>query len=198
MASGKNVKILVMDTEVYSNTGGQMSKATPMGAVALFAAAGKSMPKKDLGMIAMTYGNIYVAQINLGANMNQAVQALAEAEAYDGPALVIAYAHCIAHGIDMSKGLLEAKKAVQSGRWILYRYNPALKEQGLNPLKIDSGEPTIALKDFMSGENRFKTLMKNNPERAERLLKIAEQEYAYRRKLYKELAALGDGEEAKK
>ena len=199
LASGKNVKILVMDTEVYSNTGGQMSKATPMGAVALFAAAGKSMPKKDLGMIAMTYGNIYVAQINLGANMNQAVQALAEAEAYDGPALVIAYAHCIAHGIDMSKGLLEAKKAVQSGRWILYRYNPALKEQGLNPLKIDSGEPTIALKDFMSGENRFKTLMKNNPERAERLLKIAEQEYAYRRKLYKELAALpGDGEEAKK
>ena len=199
LASGKNVKILVMDTEVYSNTGGQMSKATPMGAVALFAAAGKSMPKKDLGMIAMTYGNIYVAQINLGANMNQAVQALAEAEAYDGPALVIAYAHCIAHGIDMSKGLLEAKKAVQSGRWILYRYNPALKEQGLNPLKIDSGEPTIALKDFMSGENRFKTLMKNNPERAERLLKIAEEEYAYRRKLYKELAALpGDGEEAKK
>ena len=199
LASGKNVKILVMDTEVYSNTGGQMSKATPMGAVALFAAAGKSMPKKDLGMIAMTYGNIYVAQINLGANMNQAVQALAEAEAYDGPALVIAYAHCIAHGIDMSKGLLEAKKAVQSGRWILYRYNPALKEQGLNPLKIDSGEPTIALKDFMSGENRFKTLMKNNPERAERLLKIAEEEYAYRRKLYKELAALpGTSEEAKK
>ncbi len=199
LASGKNVKILVMDTEVYSNTGGQMSKATPMGAVALFAAAGKSMPKKDLGMIAMTYGNIYVAQINLGANMNQAVQALAEAEAYDGPALVIAYAHCIAHGIDMSKGLLEAKKAVQSGRWILYRYNPALKEQGLNPLKIDSGEPTIALKDFMSGENRFKTLMKNNPERAERLLKIAEEEYAYRRKLYKELAALpGASDEAKK
>ena len=179
-----------MDTEVYSNTGGQMSKATPMGAVALFAAAGKSMPKKDLGMIAMTYGNIYVAQICLGANMNQAVQALAEAEAYDGPALVIAYAHCIAHGIDMSKGLLEAKKAVQSGRWILYRYNPALKAQGLNPLKVDSGEPTIALKDFMSGENRFKALMKNNPARAEQLLKIAEAEYAYRRNLYKQLAAL--------
>ncbi|MDD6173681.1 MAG: pyruvate:ferredoxin (flavodoxin) oxidoreductase [Elusimicrobia bacterium] len=199
LASGKNVKVLVMDTEVYSNTGGQMSKATPMGAVALFAAAGKSMPKKDLGMIAMTYGNIYVAQICLGANMNQAVQALAEAEAYDGPAIVIAYAHCIAHGIDMSKGLLEAKKAVQSGRWILYRYNPALKEQGLNPLKVDSGEPTIALKDFMSGENRFKALMKNNPARAEQLLKIAEAEYAYRRNLYKQLAALpGQKEEEAK
>ena len=181
---------MVMDTEVYSNTGGQMSKATPMGAVALFAAAGKSMPKKDLGMIAMTYGNIYVAQVCLGANMNQAVQALAEAEAYDGPALVVCYSHCIAHGIDMSKGLLEAKKAVQSGRWILYRYNPALKAQGLNPLKIDSGEPVISLKEFMSGENRFKALMKNNPERAEQLLKIAEAEYAYKRTLYKQLAAL--------
>lgn len=190
LASGKNIKIMVMDTEVYSNTGGQMSKATPMGAVALFAAAGKSMPKKDLGMIAMTYGNIYVAQVCLGANMNQAVQALAEAEAYDGPALVVCYSHCIAHGIDMSKGLLEAKKAVQSGRWILYRYNPALKAQGLNPLKIDSGEPVISLKEFMSGENRFKALMKNNPERAEQLLKIAEAEYAYKRNLYKQLAAL--------
>lgn len=200
LASGKNIKIMVMDTEVYSNTGGQMSKATPMGAVALFAAAGKSMPKKDLGMIAMTYGNIYVAQVCLGANMNQAVQALAEAEAYDGPALVVCYSHCIAHGIDMSKGLLEAKKAVQSGRWILYRYNPALKAQGLNPLKIDSGEPVISLKDFMSGENRFKALMKNNPERAEQLLKIAEAEYAYKRNLYKQLAALpaANAETAKK
>ena len=200
LASGKNIKIMVMDTEVYSNTGGQMSKATPMGAVALFAAAGKSMPKKDLGMIAMTYGNIYVAQVCLGANMNQAVQALAEAEAYDGPALVVCYSHCIAHGIDMSKGLLEAKKAVQSGRWILYRYNPALKAQGLNPLKIDSGEPVISLKEFMSGENRFKALMKNNPERAEQLLKIAEAEYAYKRTLYKQLAALpaANAETAKK
>lgn len=190
LASGKNVKVLVMDTEVYSNTGGQMSKATPMGAVALFAAGGKTMPKKDLGMISMTYGNIYVAQICLGANMNQAVQALAEAEAYDGPAIVIAYSHCIAHGIDMSKGLMEAKKAVQSGRWILYRYNPALKAQGINPLKIDSGEPTVSLADFMGGENRFKTLMKADPEKAARLLKLAEAEYAYKRNLYKQLAAL--------
>ena len=148
------------------------------------------MPKKDLGMISMTYGNIYVAQICLGANMNQAVQALAEAEAYDGPAIVIAYAHCIAHGIDMSKGLLEAKKAVQSGRWILYRYNPTLKAQGINPLKVDSGEPTVTLQDFMGGENRFKTLMKADPEKAAKLLKIAEAEYAFKRNLYKQLAAL--------
>ncbi|MDR1684807.1 MAG: pyruvate:ferredoxin (flavodoxin) oxidoreductase [Elusimicrobiota bacterium] len=190
LASGKNIKILVMDTEVYSNTGGQMSKATPMGAVALFAAGGKTMPKKDLGMISMTYGNIYVAQVNLGANMNQAVQALAEAEAYDGPAIVIAYSHCIAHGIEMSKGLLEAKKAVQSGRWILYRFNPELKAKGVNPLKIDSGEPTLTLEDFMYGENRFKSLAKANPEKAESLLKIAKQEYNWRRSVYKQLAAM--------
>jgi len=148
------------------------------------------MPKKDLGMIAMTYGNIYVAQVALGANMNQTVQALAEAEAYDGPALVICYSHCIAHGIDMSKGLLEAKKAVQSGRWILYRFNPALKAQGLNPLKVDSGEPIIPLADYLGGETRFKNLAKMNPERAAALTKIAEEEYAYKRKLYKQLAAL--------
>ena len=190
LASGKKIKIMVMDTEVYSNTGGQMSKATPMGAVALFAAGGKQMPKKDLGMIAMTYGNIYVAQVSLGANMNQAVQALAEAEAYDGPALVICYSHCIAHGIDMSKGLLEAKKAVQSGRWILYRFNPALKEKGLNPLKVDSGEPTISLEEFMSGENRFKSLMKTNPEKASALIKLAEQEYKWRRSVYKQLSQM--------
>jgi pyruvate-ferredoxin/flavodoxin oxidoreductase len=190
LASGKNVKILVMDTEVYSNTGGQMSKATPMGAVAQFAAAGKTMPKKDLGMISMTYGNIYVAQICMGANMNQAVQALAEAEAYDGPAIVIAYAHCIAHGIDMSKGMLEAKKAVQSGRWILYRFNPELKAKGLNPLKIDSGEPTTTVADFMAGENRFKSLAKANPERAAKLLELATAEYNWRRSVYKQLSAM--------
>jgi pyruvate-ferredoxin/flavodoxin oxidoreductase len=179
-----------MDTEVYSNTGGQMSKATPKGAVALFAAGGKTMPKKDLGMISMTYGNIYVAQICMGANMNQAVTALAEAEAYDGPAIVIAYSHCIAHGIDMSKGMLEAKKAVQSGRWILYRFNPALKDKGLNPLKIDSGEPTTTVEDFMNGENRFKLLSKANPQQAKKLLDEAVSEYNYRRNVYKQLAAI--------
>jgi len=190
LASGKNVKVLVLDTEVYSNTGGQMSKATPKGAVALFAAGGKMTPKKDLGMISMTYGNIYVAQINMGANMNQAVQALAEAEAYDGPAIVIAYSHCIAHGIDMSKGMLEAKKAVQSGRWILYRFNPALKAQGLNPLKLDSGEPTATVADFYGSENRFKTLAKTNPEAAKVLLEQATAEYNDRRNTYKQLAAM--------
>jgi pyruvate-ferredoxin/flavodoxin oxidoreductase len=179
-----------MDTEVYSNTGGQMSKATPLGAVALFAAAGKRLPKKDLGMISMTYGNIYVAQIALGANMNQAVQALAEAEAYEGPAIVIAYAHCIAHGIDMSKGMGEVKKAVQSGRWILYRYNPELAKQGQNPLKIDSPEPVIGLGDFMGGETRFKALFKANPELAAQLQKEAQANYNWRRSVYKQLAAM--------
>ena len=192
LASGKNVKILVLDTEVYSNTGGQMSKATPLGAKALFAAGGKTMPKKDLGMIAMTYGNIYVAQVAMGANMNQAIQALAEADAYDGPALVIAYSHCIAHGIDMSKGMGEAKRAVQAGRWILYRYNPEMRYEGKNPLKVDSplGAPTLPLADYMAGENRFKGLMRDNPELAQELIKRAESEYAWRRDLYKQLAAI--------
>ena len=196
LASGKNVKILVLDTEVYSNTGGQMSKATPLGAKALFAAGGKTMPKKDLGMIAMTYGNIYVAQVAMGANMNQAIQALAEADAYDGPALVIAYSHCIAHGIDMSKGMGEAKRAVQAGRWILYRYNPEMRYEGKNPLKVDSplGAPTLPLADYMSGENRFKGLMRDNPELAQELIKRAESEYAWRRDLYKQLAAIEPNE----
>ena len=192
LASGKNIKILVLDTEVYSNTGGQMSKATPLGAKALFAAGGKQMPKKDLGMIAMTYGNIYVAQVAMGANMNQTIQALAEADAYDGPALVIAYSHCIAHGIDMSKGMGEAKRAVQAGRWILYRFNPEARYEGKNPLHVDSplGAPTLPLADYMSGENRFKGLMRDNPELAKELIKRAESEYAWRRDLYKQLAAI--------
>ena len=188
LASGKNVKVLVLDTEVYSNTGGQMSKSTPMGAVAQFAAGGKTMPKKDLGMISMTYGNIYVAQISMGANMNQVVQAFTEAEAYDGPAIIIAYSHCIAHGIDMGKGMGEGKKAVQSGRWILYRFNPALKAQGKNPLTLDSGAPTIKLEEFESSENRFQSLAKSNPEVAARLMKLAQAEYDWRRSVYEQLA----------
>ncbi|MDD4005373.1 MAG: pyruvate:ferredoxin (flavodoxin) oxidoreductase [Elusimicrobiaceae bacterium] len=190
LASGKNVKILVLDTEVYSNTGGQMSKSTPLGAVAAFAAGGKRMPKKDLGMIAMTYGNIYVAQIALGANYNQAVQALAEAEAYDGPALIIAYSHCIAHGIEMGSGMNEQKKAVQSGRWPLFRFNPALRAEGRNPLKLDSGEATIKLEDFMMGENRFRSLKTIDPVAAAQLLKQAEAEYKWRLSVYKQLAAM--------
>ena len=192
--------ILVLDTEVYSNTGRQMSKATPLGAKALFAAGGKTMPKKDLGMIAMTYGNIYVAQIAMGANMNQAIQAIAEADAYDGPALVIAYSHCIAHGIDMSKGMGEAKRAVQAGRWILYRFNPEARYEGKNPLHVDSplGAPTLPLADYMSGENRFKGLMRDNPELAKKLIKQAESEYAWRRDLYKQLAAIQPAEKLEK
>ena len=200
LASGKNIKILVLDTEVYSNTGGQMSKATPLGAKALFAAGGKTMPKKDLGMIAMTYGNIYVAQVAMGANMNQTIQALAEADAYDGPALVIAYAHCIAHGIDMSKGMGEAKRAVQAGRWILYRFNPEARYEGKNPLHVDSplGAPTLPLAEYMGGENRFKGLMRDNPELAKELIKRAESEYAWRRDLYKQLAAIEPTEKVEK
>ncbi len=200
LASGKNIKILVLDTEVYSNTGGQMSKATPLGAKALFAAGGKKTPKKDLGMIAMTYGNIYVAQVAMGANMNQTIQALAEADAYDGPALVIAYSHCIAHGIDMSKGMGEAKRAVQAGRWILYRFNPEARYEGKNPLHVDSPltAPTLPLADYMSGENRFKGLMRDNPELAKELIKHAESEYAWRRDLYKQLAAIQPAEKVVK
>ena len=190
LASGRNVHVMVLDTEVYSNTGGQMSKSTPMGAVALFAAGGKTLPKKDLGMIAMTYGNIYVAQISMGANYAQTVKAIAEAEAYDGPSLVIAYSHCIAHGIDMATAMNEQKKAVTSGRWPLYRYNPALKAQGKNPLVIDSGEPTTSVEDFMMGENRFRALHKSNPETAKRLMALASAEYKMKLSLYKQMAAM--------
>ena len=190
LASGRKVRALVLDTEVYSNTGGQMSKSTPLGAVALFAAGGKPLPKKDLGMIAMTYGNIYVAQIALGANYQQAVKAMAEAEAFDGPSIIIAYCHCIAHGIDMRSGMNEQKKAVASGRWPLYRFNPALRAQGKNPLAIDSAEPSISAADFMMGENRFRALHKSNPERALRLLKLAEAEYKWRLSVYRQIAAM--------
>ena len=190
LASGRKVRVLVLDTEVYSNTGGQMSKATPLGAVAQFAAGGKPNPKKDLGMISMTYGNIYVAQVAMGADYNQTVKAFAEAEAYDGPSIIIAYSHCIAHGIDMGSGMNEQKKAVQSGRWPLFRYNPALRAQGKNPLTIDSKPPTISVADFMNGENRFRTLQKTNPEVAARLAKLAEAEYAWRLSVYQQIAAM--------
>ena len=190
LATGRKVRIMVLDTEVYSNTGGQMSKATPLGAVAQFAAGGKPLPKKDLAMISMTYGNIYVAQIAMGADYNQTVKALAEAEAYDGPSIVIAYSHCIAHGIDMGSGMNEQKKAVQSGRWPLFRYNPALKAQGKNPLTIDSKPPTISVADFMNGENRFRTLQKSNPEVAKRLAVLADAEYKWRLSVYQQIAAM--------
>lgn len=190
LASGKNVKVLVMDTEVYSNTGGQMSKATPYGAVAKFAAGGKPMPKKDLGMISMTYGNIYVAKIAIGSNPAHALKALIEAENYDGPAIVIAYSHCIAHGIDMAEGLNEQKKAVNSGHWPLYRFNPDNIAQGKNPLTMDSKEPTIKLTDYAYGENRFRMLQKSNPEASKMLLEKGQKEVTLRYSIFKQIAGM--------
>ncbi|RJP61703.1 MAG: pyruvate:ferredoxin (flavodoxin) oxidoreductase [Candidatus Auribacter fodinae] len=189
LASGKNVNVLVLDTEVYSNTGGQMSKSTPRAATAKFASAGKLMPKKDLGMIAMSYGTIYVAKIALGANPNQAVRAFMEAEAYDGPSLIIAYAHCIAHGINMTTGLDEQKKAVNSGHWPLFRYNPMLSGTQ-NPLQLDSREPSISFKDYAGGENRYRSLYQANPEQAEELLSLAEHDVKNRFRLYQQLASI--------
>jgi len=170
LASGYNVNVLVLDTEVYSNTGGQASKSTPIGAVAKFAAKGKASPKKDLGLIAMAYGNIYVARVAMGADDVQTLRAFMEAEAYDGPSLIIAYSHCIAHGIDMRKGLEQQKLAVQTGYWPLYRYNPKLAAEGKNPLIIDSKDPSLPLEKFVYNETRYRMLMQSDPERAEMLL----------------------------
>lgn len=190
LASGKNVNVLVLDTEVYSNTGGQMSKATPMGAIAKFAAAGKPLFKKDLALQMMSYGNIYVAVVALGANPFQTMKAFIEAEQYNGPSLIIAYSHCIAHGINMTKGMNEQKKAVLSGYWPLLRFNPELVKEGKNPLQIDSKEPTLPLEDYMYGENRFKALKAANPERAKMLLDLAQEEVLKRFKRYEYLAKM--------
>jgi pyruvate-ferredoxin/flavodoxin oxidoreductase len=173
LASGRNVNVLVLDTEVYSNTGGQMSKSTPRGAVAKFAAGGKPAAKKDLALMAMSYGYVYVARISIGANPRQAIKAFLEAEAYDGPSLIIAYSHCIAHGINMQKGLDQQKLAVQSGHWMLSRYNPELAEKGENPLVIDSKPPAILLKQYAYNETRYKMLTLSKPEEAEKLMKLA-------------------------
>jgi len=196
IASGKNVNILVLDTEVYSNTGGQASKSTPIGAVAQFAAGGKTMAKKDLGMMAMAYGHVYVANVSL-ANPSQVVKAFIEAEAHDGPSIIIAYAHCIAHGINMTTGVDEQKKVVSSGYWPLYRYNPALAAEGENPLQLDSKAPTTSFEDFANGENRYKVLKKINPEAADQLMKKASAWTADRFEYYRKLAALSYGGEEK-
>jgi pyruvate-ferredoxin/flavodoxin oxidoreductase len=188
LASGRNVNILVLDTEVYSNTGGQASKSTPRGAVAKFAAKGKGMPKKDLGLLAMAYGNVYVAHVAMGANDQQTLRAFLEAEAYDGPSLIIAYSHCIAHGIEMSKGMEQQKLAVQSGYWPLYRYNPELHAEGKNPLTLDSKEPTISLEKFAYNETRFRMLLQSNEERAESLMKLAQHDVRDRWHHYQDLA----------
>ena len=177
LASGENVNVLVFDTEVYSNTGGQSSKATPVGAVAKFAASGKKVKKKDLAQIAMAYGYIYVAQIAMGANPAQTIKALKEAESYDGPSLIIAYAPCINHGVKagMNKSMPEMRNAVRSGYWNLLRYDPRLAEQGKNPLMLDSSKPTENYQDFLMGEVRYNSLKLRFPEQAEALFKKGEE-----------------------
>ncbi|MBU1260536.1 MAG: pyruvate:ferredoxin (flavodoxin) oxidoreductase [Planctomycetes bacterium] len=194
LASGKDVNVLVLDTEVYSNTGGQMSKSTPRAAVAQFAADGKPVAKKDLAMLAMTYGSIYVARIALGASPVQAVRAFAEAESYKGPSLILAYSHCIAHGYNLLNGYEHQKQAVASGYWPLYRYNPALKAEGKNPLQLDSKAPTVSFADYAYSENRYRTLKGSNPERAAELMKLATQDVAERFNLIQQLANLQCGQ----
>jgi pyruvate-ferredoxin/flavodoxin oxidoreductase len=190
LACGKDINALVLDTEVYSNTGGQMSKSTPLGAIARFAEAGKPMGKKDLGLMAITYGNVYVAKVAMGANMSQAVKAFNEADAYEGSSLIIAYSHCIAQGIDMSNGLEEQKRAVESGAWVLYRYNPQLAAQGKNPLILDSKEPTLDIGDYMYNELRFRALKLTNPEKALLYLDQARADAKRRYHFYKHLAEM--------
>ncbi|MDZ8227020.1 pyruvate:ferredoxin (flavodoxin) oxidoreductase [Nostoc sp. ChiVER01] len=188
IASGRNVNILIMDTEVYSNTGGQSSKATPRAAVAKYAASGKPAPKKDLGMIAMTYGNVYVASVALGARDEHTLKAFLEAEAYDGPSIIIAYSHCIAHGINMTTGMNHQKTLVESGRWLLYRHNPELLKQGKNPLQLDMRSPTQSVEHSMYQENRFKMLTKSKPDVAKHLLEQAQAEVDTRWQMYQYLA----------
>jgi pyruvate-ferredoxin/flavodoxin oxidoreductase len=188
LASGKNVNILVLDTEVYSNTGGQMSKSTARGAVAKFAAAGKPYAKKDLALMALSYGNVYVARVAMGANDAQTVRAFLEAESYEGPSLIIAYSHCIEHGIDMSKGMHNQKLAVDTGYWPLFRYNPKLLAEGKNPMKLDSKPPKLPFTEFASVEQRFKILQKINPARAKELLNLEQEDIERRWKQYELLA----------
>jgi pyruvate-ferredoxin/flavodoxin oxidoreductase len=193
LASGRNVNILVLDTEVYSNTGGQASKSTPRAAVAKFAMGGKRMPKKDLGLIAMSYGYVYVARIAMGANDQQTLRALLEAESYDGPSLIIAYSHCIAHGYDMAKGLEQQKLAVQSGHWPMYRYDPRLAEHGQNPLIIESKEPSIPISQYAYNETRYKMLTQLDEVRAEELMQEAQRDAKSRWTLYQQMAAMHYG-----
>ncbi len=188
LASGKNINLLVLDTGVYSNTGGQCSKATPLGAVAKFAFGGKPLPRKDLGMMAMSYGNVYVAQIAMGASDAQTVKAFLEAEAFDGPSLIIAYSHCIAHGIDMAKGMEHQQMAVDSGSWPLYRYNPALRSEGKNPLLLDSKAPKISAEEWAMAETRFKMLKKMDPETAKKLMELSQKDVNFRWAYYQHMA----------
>ncbi len=190
LASGRNVNILVLDTEVYSNTGGQMSKSTPRGAVAKFAAGGKQAGKKDLAMMAVNYGSVYVGRIAFGSNDSHTIKTLLEAEAWDGPSLIIAYSHCIAHGYDLIHGLDQQKAAVNSGYWPLFRYNPALEAQGKNPFQLDSRPPSLPLRDYIYNETRYTMLVKSNPEEAKRLLTLAEEDVKHRWKLYEYMSTM--------
>jgi pyruvate-ferredoxin/flavodoxin oxidoreductase len=189
LASGHNVNILVLDTEVYSNTGGQMSKSTPKAAVAKFAARGKSSVKKDLGLMAMSYGNVYVASVAMGARDEHTLKAFLEAESYDGPSLILAYSHCTAHGIDMSTGMHQQALAVDSGRWLLYRYDPRRIAKGENPLILDSRSPKLPIEQALYSENRFKMLLHSQPETAKYLLQQTQQDINTRWQMYQYLAA---------
>ncbi|MBV9000487.1 MAG: pyruvate:ferredoxin (flavodoxin) oxidoreductase, partial [Solirubrobacterales bacterium] len=191
---GKNVNVLVMDTEVYSNTGGQMSKATPLGAVAKFSAAGKTVPTKDLALQAIAYAGVYVARVAFGADPQQTLRAFREAEAYDGPSLIIAYSHCVAHGYDMREGLGQQYGAVASGHWPLIRYDPVARADGGNPFLLDSPRPRMSLADYRKGELRFRALAAAQPTEAERLLGLAQQVADQRWQLYEEMATRGASE----
>jgi pyruvate-ferredoxin/flavodoxin oxidoreductase len=188
LASGRNVNVLVLDTEVYSNTGGQMSKATPLGASARFASAGKRIGKKDLALQAISYGNVYVAQVAMGANPQQTLLALREAEEYRGPSLILAYSHCIAHGYDLVNGLRQQKLATATGYWPLIRYNPALRGAGQKPFVLDSPRPTIPLEDYIYNENRYRVLKQTHPEEAEQLLRSAQEAIELRWQTYEHMA----------
>jgi pyruvate-ferredoxin/flavodoxin oxidoreductase len=197
LGSGMNVNVLVLDTEVYSNTGGQMSKATPRGAVAKFAAGGKETRKKDLAMEAISYGSVYVARVAMGGSDTHTVKAFREAEAYPGPSLIIAYSHCIAHGYDMAFGLNQQKSAVLSGYWPLMRYNPALREQGKNPFQLDSKAPSIPLKQFVYEEARYSMLARSHPSQARELLRLAQDDVDRQWRVYESRAAMaGEGQPA--
>ncbi len=196
LASGENVNVLVLDTEVYSNTGGQRSKSTPRGAVAKFAAGGKTTAKKDLALMAMTYGNVYVARVAMGAGDAQTVKAFLEAEAYDGPSLVIAYGHCIAHGVDLAHGLDQQKLAVQSGHWPLFRFNPNLIAEGKTPMQLDSQPPSIPLERYLYNEARYSMLQRSHPETAERLLEEAQKDVRARWKIYEMWAQMAVNDRA--
>jgi pyruvate-ferredoxin/flavodoxin oxidoreductase len=190
LATGANVNLLVLDTEVYSNTGGQMSKATPRGAVAKFAMGGKRTVKKDLAMEAISYGNVYVARVAMGGSDTHTVKAFLEAEAYNGPSLIIAYSHCVAHGYDVVYGMNQQKAAMLSGYWPLMRYNPALNLEGKNPLQLDSKAPSIPLKDYIYQEARYTILARTNPEAAAQLLGDAQEDVQRRWRVYESRAAM--------